>query len=78
MPFDAAREVGILNDANPPVRSPELPDHVHRDFHRVVVRGLLEPFSGKEMLAASSQQHNQAGEGLTLMGALLCCGAHSN
>lgn len=35
-PVGEAREVAILNDANPPVRSPELPDNVHRDFHDVV------------------------------------------
>lgn len=35
-PVGEAREVAILNDANPPVRSPELPDRTHRDFHAVV------------------------------------------
>lgn len=54
VPVDAAREAARPNDANPPVRSPELPDNVHRDFHGVVVRGLQESFPGKGMLAASS------------------------
>ena len=35
-PVGEAREVAISHDSNLPVRSPELPDHVHRDFHGVV------------------------------------------
>ena len=31
-----ARETVVLHNADPPVRAPELPDHVHRDFHGVV------------------------------------------
>ena len=36
VPVGEAGEAAILNDANPLVRSPELPDIVHRDFHGVV------------------------------------------
>lgn len=31
-----AREAGVLHNADPPVRAPELPDHAYRDFHGVV------------------------------------------
>lgn len=31
-----AREAGVLHNADPPVRAPELLDHSHRDFHGVV------------------------------------------
>lgn len=31
-----AREAGVLYNADPPVRAPELLDHSHRDFHGVV------------------------------------------
>lgn len=31
-----AREAGVLHNADSPVRTPELLDHAHRDFHGVV------------------------------------------
>lgn len=31
-----AREAGVLHNADPPVRAPELLDHSYRDFHGVV------------------------------------------
>lgn len=31
-----AREAGVLHNADPPVRAPELLDHAYRDFHGVV------------------------------------------
>lgn len=36
VPVGEAREAVVLPNADPPVRAPELPDHVHRDFHGVV------------------------------------------
>lgn len=31
-----AREAGVLHNADPPVRAPELLNHAYRDFHGVV------------------------------------------